>query len=64
PSSNRATKRIRSSIMEHSRHGILGPPKMPKSVTHVLGRSVTYVPGSTSGKVHDVPEERDFCRSW
>ena len=47
PSIKRATKRIRSSILDNSFQGILRPPQMPKSVTHVLGRSVTYVPGRT-----------------
>jgi len=46
---NRATKRILSSILDNTFQGMLRPPQMPKSVTHVLGRSVTYVPGRTIG---------------
>jgi hypothetical protein len=47
PSINRATKRIRSSILDNSFQGISRLPQMPESVTHVLGKSVTYVPGRT-----------------
>src|SRR5689334_10957017 len=37
PSSRRATKRRRSSITEHSLHGINTPRQKAKSVTHVSG---------------------------
>jgi hypothetical protein len=34
--------------LDNSFQGISRLPQMPKSVTHVLGKSVTYVPGRTS----------------
>src|SRR6266404_5281603 len=37
PSSSRATNRRRSSITEHSFHGIYASPKTGKGVTHVSG---------------------------
>jgi hypothetical protein len=33
--------------LDNSFQGISRLPQMPKSVTHVLGKSVTYVPGRT-----------------
>jgi hypothetical protein len=33
--------------LDNSFQGISRLPQMPKSVTYVLGRSVTYVPGRT-----------------
>lgn len=43
PSSKLPTKRKRSSITEHSFHGISTPRKKPGSVTHVFGGTIRYL---------------------
>jgi hypothetical protein len=49
---------MRSSILDNSFQAMLRLPQMPESVTHVLGRSVTYVPGRTFAAGNSTPAAR------
>jgi hypothetical protein len=55
---------MRSSILDNSFQGISRLPQMPESVTYVLGKSVTYVPGRTlisTGGLAQSSEREETC---